>query len=318
MKVSPILLYAVQFGAVAFAAPSPDKSSFDWDSIKPSKDLEYHDCYGEFKCARLQVPLDWKNESDTRRVVLAITKLPAVVPDDDPTFGGSVFTNPGGPGGSGVSWVRNFGRNLRFVVDKPGQRHYEIVSWDPRGIGKTIPRLDCYPYNTLARDADILSLVANGALDRSPASLSFALAIEKNIGSRCKDAEEQVGEILPYVNTPSVARDMVEMIDKIDELRKREATAKHDEDRLELRKRKIQKNEYDVPRLQYIGFSYGTILGNYFASLFPGRVGRVVLDGVCNTDDYANGPVSLHQDYSAYAMKFHVSNMHSRGGLQTL
>lgn len=300
MKFSPHFLFVVQGGAVAFAASVPDKSSFDWDSIKPSKDLEYHDCYEELKCARLEVPLDWKNESDTRRVVLAITKLPAVVPDDDPTFGGSVFTNPGGPGGSGVGWVRIFGHNLRFVVDKPGKRHYEIVSWDPRGIGNTIPRVDCYPYNALARDADILSLVANGALGRSPASLSFGLAIEKNIGSRCKDAEEQVGEILSYVNTPSVARDMVEMIDKIDELRKWEAAAKHGEDHLELRKRKIQKDEDDVPRLQYIGFSYGTILGNYFSSLFPGRVGRVVLDGVCNTDDYANGPVSLYQAYGAF------------------
>lgn len=316
MKFSPTLLFVIQCGAAAFAASVPDKSTFDWDSIKPSKDLEYHNCYGEFKCARLQVPLDWKNESDSRRVVLAITKLPAVVSDDDPTFGGSVFTNPGGPGGSGVSWVRSFGHNLRFVVDKPGNRHYEIVSWDPRGVGNTIPRLDCYPYNTLARDADILSLVANGALDRSPASLSFALAIEKNIGSRCKDAEQQVGEVLPFVNTPSVARDMVEMIDKIDELRKREAAA--DEDHLELRKRKIQKHEDDVPRLQYIGFSYGTILGNYFSSLFPGRVGRVVLDGVCNTDDYANGPVSLYQFTTLNAMESHVSNISSRDGLQTL
>jgi pimeloyl-ACP methyl ester carboxylesterase len=44
-----------------------------------------------------------------------------------------------------------------------------------------------------------------------------------------------------------------------------------------------------IPRLQYLGFSYGTALGNTFAFMFPGRVGRVVLDGVADAQDYIDG-----------------------------
>jgi pimeloyl-ACP methyl ester carboxylesterase len=78
---------------------------------------------------------------------------------------------------------------------------------------------------------------------------------------------------------------MVAMVDSIDELGKKEARRGQ---RMELRKR-----DQDVPRLQYYGFSYGTLLGNYFASLFPERIGRLVLDGVCNADDYATGAVRV-------------------------
>jgi pimeloyl-ACP methyl ester carboxylesterase len=78
---------------------------------------------------------------------------------------------------------------------------------------------------------------------------------------------------------------MVAMVDSIDELEKKEARRGQ---RMELRK-----GDQDVPRLQYYGFSYGTLLGNYFASLFPERIGRLVLDGVCNADDYATGAVRV-------------------------
>ncbi|KAG6278704.1 hypothetical protein E4U46_000817, partial [Claviceps purpurea] len=80
---------------------------------------------------------------------------------------------------------------------------------------------------------------------------------------------------------------MIEMVDKMDELRKKQSNRDDGDERLELKKR--GRREGNVVKLQYLGFSYGTVLGNYVASLFPERVGRVVLDGVCNADDYSNG-----------------------------
>ncbi|KAL7904056.1 TAP-like domain-containing protein [Trichoderma velutinum] len=286
---------------------------FKWDHIKPSADLEYHDCYGEFKCARLEVPLDWLNETDTRVATIAMIKLPAVVPDDDPTFGGAIFTNPGGPGGSGTEFLLRFGRYLQYTVDKPGRRHYEIVSFDPRGVGKTTPASDCFNKNLLARDAFILENRGNGALTKGDGTIAYSLAIMDAFGQRCQDAEDAMA----FVGTPNVARDMVEMVDKIDELRKREATQKrkgygapgtYDSDMGgELKRRSVPKRKSamlhdetgDVPRLQYIGFSYGTVLGNYFASMFPGRVGRLILDGVCDIEDYTVGPGWLKNTVNA-------------------
>jgi pimeloyl-ACP methyl ester carboxylesterase len=132
----------------------------------------------------------------------------------------------------------------------------------------------------------LLEMRGTWGLDRGASSLAYTAAIRDNFGRRCKEADSGI-DIMPHAGTASVARDMVEMLDKIDALRAKEASNEAQE-RPELKKR----TEAPVPRLQYIGFSYGTVLGNYFASLFPGRVGRMILDGVIDADDFANGPVS--------------------------
>ncbi|UKZ57144.1 hypothetical protein TrVGV298_010996 [Trichoderma virens] len=289
-------------GLIGLAAASYSSSEFDWTTISPSTDLEYHDCFDDFKCARLIAPLDYKNDTDPRTVVIAMIKLPAVVPDDDPAFAGSIFTNPGGPGGAGVGFMVRAGKGLRNVLDKPGRRHYEILSFDPRGVGNSWPRANCFVRDTLARNAILLELRGHGPLNSGGGSaVPYVLALQKAIGRRCQDAEESNingGQIMAYMGTPNVARDMVQMVDKIAELRARDASARKylsyngndQEDRLKLKRRKASQVDYGVPRLQYIGYSYGTVLGNYFASLFPGRVGRIVLDGVVDVNDYSSGP----------------------------
>ncbi|KAK5991614.1 hypothetical protein PT974_09899 [Cladobotryum mycophilum] len=193
---------------------------FQWGHVVPTEDLRYHDCFGEYKCARLEVPLNWLNETDKRTVAIAVIKLPAVVPDDDPTFGGSIITNPGGPADSGVKYVLDDGRNLQQIVDKPGHRHYEIVSFDPRGINNTTPVVDCFHSNHLARAATQMETHGNGGLSRGYETIKYGLGMTEGLSLRCKETEDQYGEILSYVNTPSVARDMVEMVDRIDQLRK--------------------------------------------------------------------------------------------------
>lgn len=269
---------------------SPE-SQFDWKAIHPSRDLKYHQCYDGFECARLEVPLDYANATDNRTAVIAITRLPAVVSENDPTFGGSILTNPGGPGGSGVSFIQTDGKSLQHFVDKPGHRHYEIVSWDPRGIGHTIPSSDCFHSDLLGRNAWLLETRGNGGLDKDLSTIKRRLSMAKAFSQRCQYSEAQWGDAMAYANTPSVARDMVEMIDRIHELRTDNQTAlDRDDSRQELKKRSGD-DVADVPRLQYIGFSYGSALGNYFATLYPGRVGRMVLDGIVNVDDYATGPV---------------------------
>jgi pimeloyl-ACP methyl ester carboxylesterase len=67
-------------------------------------------------------------------------------------------------------------------------------------------------------------------------------------------------DIAPFLNTPFVARDMLEIIDAIGE-----------------------------DKLQYWGISYGTILGQTFAGMFPDRIERMVLDSNFRLDDYYAG-----------------------------
>ncbi|KAI0010146.1 TAP-like protein-domain-containing protein [Xylariaceae sp. FL0662B] len=284
--------------AVAAAAVGP--ADFDWDTIKPSRELEYHACYdnGTFQCARLLVPLDWHDDAGTNphTVALAIAKLPAAVPDADPTFGGTVFTNPGGPGGSGVTFVLRNGRRLRDLVSDAGRR-YEILGWDPRGVQFSTPRADCYggAADLAARRADELLQAAIGPLDAGAGVLGRQYARARGFGELCKgSAEDDAGSILPYLSTPSVVRDMVEMVDRVEELRKREAALSDDlvvngEASAQQKPLRHHDEAEEAPRIQYWGFSYGSVLGNTFASMYPGRVGRMILDGIVDANDYMTG-----------------------------
>lgn len=268
--------------------------SFSWASIQPSESLVYHACYdGELQCARLLLPLDWKLQprsgsadaealgslatAGNRTVALAVIKLPAVVDAANATYAGPLVTNPGGPGTSGIDFVRAYGRRIRTLADKPGSRHYDIVSFDPRGIANSWPRADCFAGDALAHDAFDLTVRAMGPLDISDKSRSvpFAMGLYTGYGARCLAADAAGPSIMPYMGTPNVARDMVALVDAMDALH-RKITA-----------HPSPGDGGDGPaRLRYVGFSYGTVIGNFFASLFPGRVGRLVLDGVVDVSDH--------------------------------
>ena len=66
--------------------------------MQATKNLTWHTCYDDkFKCARLQVPMDWTGTSEQKHktVELAVIKVEATVPITDPSYGGAVVLNPG-------------------------------------------------------------------------------------------------------------------------------------------------------------------------------------------------------------------------------
>ncbi|EHK44583.1 hypothetical protein TRIATDRAFT_174096, partial [Trichoderma atroviride IMI 206040] len=257
-------------------------TEFDWTAIEPTEDLRYCDCFNGLRCARLKVPLDWNNPKDNSTIAIAIATLPASVPVDHPDYGGTIILNPGGPGDSGVNLVRLSGRHLQKVIDN--NKKYDYLGFDPRGLGNTTPQLDCFGGDTLARNAYQQVLRGLGTVDSSEDALRRFLAISKGLGALCENTLGK-SSIIEHVTTAAVCRDMVEMVDRVDELRKKEvALLKHRRG-----EQGITTQENQVPRLQYLGFSYGTYLGNTFASMFPGRVGRMVLDGVIYAEDYMQG-----------------------------
>lgn len=108
--------------------------------------------------------LDWQDLNNTKRVAIAITTLPATVPSNDPSFGGTIILNPGGPGGSGVGLVQKYGR--RFQAMTEGKKHYEFLGFDPRGIARTTPRADCFGGSHIfARDSLLLEARGIGGLE---------------------------------------------------------------------------------------------------------------------------------------------------------
>ncbi|KAF7320923.1 hypothetical protein HMN09_00179000 [Mycena chlorophos] len=202
-----------------------------------------------FYCAFFPVPLDYDtpDDSDGDRTVLAMRMFPATVPSEDRL--GSIFTNPGGPGGSGHANLLRTGPLLSEIFEG----RYDILSWDPRGVNLTTPRVSCFPTD-LHRQLDELSGENNLDFNPSPRAvlkqtLHRAAARADLFTALCRDA---VGDkVLRSVTTPNVARDLEEMRSALGE-----------------------------GGLKYWGFSYGTTLGATYVAMFPEQAERVILDGV--------------------------------------
>ncbi|KAE9368541.1 hypothetical protein N431DRAFT_60319 [Stipitochalara longipes BDJ] len=276
---------------------------FSWSGINPSEHLIYTSCFGFYQCARLSVPLDWNSTSSNgSRVAIAVIKLPAPVPVTDANYGGAVLLNPGGPGGSGVDFLLRDGRNISAIVSPlsstktpPEGKYFDLISWDPRGVNNTTPGLNCFK-DSLSYDVWRYQEQADGLDHTSDISLSLVWARSKALMETCA----QDDKISKHMNTVLVTRDMIEIIERHAEWRGKQA-----EKWLASRAGKlmtIEKQEGDPysrdtvidrtkwrkgdEKLQYWGFSYGTILGATFAAIYPSRVERVVLDGVADAHNY--------------------------------
>ncbi|KAI1343268.1 hypothetical protein F5Y15DRAFT_369532 [Xylariaceae sp. FL0016] len=216
------------------------ETGWPWTKIEPSRSLQWRRCYdGRYDCARLDVPMDWLDPTDDERVVLAVVRLGATELDD---YRGPVFFNPGGPGGSGIYALEDHGAHLQTIVG----RNHDIVTFDPRGIGASVPRVDCWGSPEKSR---LWALQDVGVVDSHPGIIYDAFA-RATAFSRACELHMQSSGLLRHLSTASHARDMLEILHQTG----------HD-------------------KLKYWGFSYGTILGGVFASMYPDKVERLVSDG---------------------------------------
>ncbi|UZJ55799.1 hypothetical protein CBS101457_005119 [Exobasidium rhododendri] len=223
------------------------------------------DCWTEqikppFECYYLYAPLDHLNETDTRTAKLAVLKYPAgggKTPADK--VQGTILTNPGGPGGSGISLLLGKGGRFNFTttagaMDNLFENRYNILSWDPRAVGYSTPSANCYK-----NDDQALYNYGAGLSKSSSSAASFTLQYDRLQGRLCAENATLADE-LRFVSTPSTARDL----------------------------RLLYKAAGDS-LLSFWGFSYGTALGSVFCDMFPDEVGRVVLDGTVDVPNYMAG-----------------------------
>ena len=209
--------------------------------------LRWTGCGAPYECATARVPLDHDNPGGPT-ISLALIRLPA---GDPARRIGSLFVNPGGPGGSGVELVR--GGAAQDDLDAGGAGPLRRGRIRPTRGG----RLGAHPVLRHGR--------GRGRVLRGP-PWSSRTGSARSIRSSPTYAEyggiclRNNGPIMRHLSTANVARDL-------DLLRRAVGDA----------------------RLTYDGASYGSFIGSVYANLFPNRVRAMVLDGVIDPVAWTTG-----------------------------
>ena len=185
------------------------------------------------ECARLEVPLDYENP-DGRTAQIALLRVPA---KGEPSQRiGSMLLNPGGPGYSGMGHAIAVAKD---AADSPVTERFDLIGFDPRGVGASTPALDCLT------DAEL-----------EPGVTNFGIWGENYTEEDTRQFYEQCAErsggadVLPHVGTRDAVRDMDVL-------------------------RAVLGDE----KLTFLGHSYGSRLGTIYAETFPQNVRALVLDG---------------------------------------
>ncbi|MFE9093154.1 alpha/beta hydrolase [Streptomyces sp. NPDC007264] len=228
---------AVVLAGMLTAAPadaSPPRAADTADTAQGAP-LAWEKCgtddYPRLQCATLTVPLDHAHPRG-RQITLALSRVPHTAK----TSQGPLLVNPGGPGGSGLQLAGFVASALPPAV----AAQYDIIGFDPRGVGRSTPALDCRP--------DHFAPVRPDSVPGTPALESANLSRVVSFARACAT---RYASVLPHLDTVSAVRDM-------DAIRR----------------------SLGAEKISYFGYSYGTYLGAVYAKLFPQRVRRLALDSV--------------------------------------
>jgi pimeloyl-ACP methyl ester carboxylesterase len=247
-------------------APTPSLDRFYGQQIRWGSCAEFADQkaagYPEDRsdCATVTVPIDYA-DPDGPAAQIAIFRLRA-----SGAKIGSLMINPGGPGASAVEFMAG---QAEFYADLDISERFDLIGFDPRGIGKSTPELRCLTDEE--RDAQR----AETLTDTSPAGIAKIEARARSFAQTCAD---RLGtQLLAHVGTADVVEDM----DVI---------------------RAVLGDE----QLNYLGYSYGTRIGATYAEKFPTRVRAMVNDGAVEpnadpVDDLLKQREGFQSTFDAFA-----------------
>ncbi|KAJ7485407.1 Alpha/Beta hydrolase protein [Mycena latifolia] len=219
------------------------------------------ECPSGTECGSVLVPKDYFDASaGTASIAIArfrATKLPKK---------GTVFLNPGGPGGSGTTLA------AKFIAEMIGE-DWDLLGFDPRGIGKTSPLVKCLDSSTDYAFFTANTVLQQGFTVRSSSNLSDPLLEEQLVEQSrqflaLKKAQAEVcahsmGDELRYMGTATVVRDM-DFMSKI--------------------------FDGEDGKINYWGGSYGSILGAYLVNMLPSRAGFVAIDAIVDPVNWSTEP----------------------------
>lgn len=193
-----------------------------------------------YDCGTVKVPVDYAKPAGATTTI-ALRRLPASLPAQRT---GSLFINPGGPGGSGI----DFADEAPYVFGDVVRERYDVIGFDPRGMGESDP-VDCLT------DAELDAMYA---ADPTPDTAAEKKAARTAPAERNRRCLARGGALAAHMGTESVARDL-----------------------------DILRSAVGDERLNYYGVSYGTMIGAVYADFFTSRVGHMVLDSAVLPDALA-------------------------------
>jgi len=226
-KLAVLLASVLLLTSCTAAKPEPLSSLAKYESQK----LKWRDCYGNYQCSNLLVPIDYADLS-VGAFSLALLRYQAL---DQNRRIGSLVVNPGGPGASGVDYAYN----AESIVSPEILERFDIVGFDPRGVGDSAP-IKCL------NDAETDASFAADSKPDDETEFAQLIGDARDYFAKCAEKTEHLTEY----STLNSARDL-----------------------------EILRAVLGDSKLNFLGKSYGTYLGTLFAQLFPDSVGRFVLDG---------------------------------------
>jgi pimeloyl-ACP methyl ester carboxylesterase len=186
----------------------------------------------EFGCGRVPVPLDY-GQPTGQMIDIGLIR----VHDSGQTQRiGSLIMDPGGPGDSGILFAIQFAGSVSDDL----LQHFDLIGFDPRGVGVSAP-VRC------TTDAQEDALLALSVDVRAQAGLAAAKQANAAVSAQCN---AKYGKTLEHFNTVETAQDM-----------------------------DLIRQGLGDTKINYLGFSYGTELGAVYAHLYPAHIRVMALDG---------------------------------------
>lgn len=226
-KVAVLLASLLLLTSCAATEPEPLSSLSQYET----QELNWRDCYGNYQCSSLLVPIDYE---DLLVGAFSLSLLRYQALDQDRRIG-SLVVNPGGPGSSGVDYAYN----AEYIVSPEILERFDIVGFDPRGVGDSAA-IKCLS------DAETDASFAADPKPDDEAEFALFISDARDYFAKCAENTKYLTEY----STLNSARDL-----------------------------EILRSVLGDQKLNFLGKSYGTYLGTLYAELFPENVGRFVLDG---------------------------------------
>ena len=208
-----------------------------------------------------------------------------------------VLTNPGGPGESAIDDFINNGVYEASVVGS----NYDYVAFEPRGLGYSIPATNCssslpplpgIEERSTSRRSSQSARLTGPFLGSTFFNDDYEGSID--VGQSCQTLTGGPNDAGPHMSTLYLVQDMLSIADAY--------TSSPQSQGLE-----------NASLINFWAFSYGTFVAQTFASMHPDRVGRFVIDGVVDPDDYRSGNLLKNLQFTDDAFSTYFVYCHLAG-----